>query len=43
MDKNEVLLNLIDMLRELDLEKNSIKTIREVLNYIADELENYID
>lgn len=31
--------NLIKMLRELDLNKNSIEDIRNVLNYIADELE----
>ena len=30
---------LINMLRELDLNKNSIEDIRNVLNYIADELE----
>ena len=35
--------NLIAMLRELHLTKNSIEDIREVLNYIADELEKYID
>lgn len=31
--------NLISMLRELDLEKNSKEQIRYVLNFIADELE----
>ena len=31
--------NLIAMLRELDLEKNSKEQIRYVLNFIADELE----
>lgn len=42
---NRVLMyqNLINMLKELNLEKNSIETIREVLNYIATELEQYID
>ena len=35
--------NLITMLRELHLTKNSIEDIREVLNYIADELEKYIN
>ena len=42
---NRVLMyqNLIEMLKELDLEKNDTETIREVLNYIAKELENYID
>lgn len=31
--------NIILMLRELDLEKNDTRTIREVLDFIADELE----
>ena len=35
--------NLIQMLRELHLTKNSIEQIREVLDYIANELEQYID
>ena len=35
--------NLIAMLREIDLEKNDIETIREVLDYIAEELDKYID
>ena len=40
MESNkEKLKNLIDMLRELDLERNSIKDIRYVLNFIADRLE----
>lgn len=43
MDKNMQLLTLIDMLRELDLEKNDKKTIKEVLKFIADKLEEYID
>lgn len=43
MDKNMQLLTLIDMLRELDLEKNDKKAIKEVLEFIADKLEEYID
>ena len=35
MDKNMQLLTLIDMLRELDLEKNDKKAINEVLEFIA--------
>lgn len=34
---------LILMLRELDVVKNDSDTIREVLDYIANELEKYID
>lgn len=42
---NRVLIfqQLISMLRELDVVKNDSDTIREVLDYIANELENYID
>lgn len=40
--KNMDLLNLIDMLRELDVEKNDRKTIKEVLDFIADKLEEYV-
>lgn len=40
--KNMDLLNLIDMLRELDVEKNDRKTIKEVLDFIADKLEEMI-
>ena len=42
---NRVLIfqNLINMLRDLDLEKNDKKAIREVLDYIANMLEHYID
>lgn len=43
MNRVLVFQNLISMLRELDLEKNDKETIREVLNYIADMLEQYID
>ena len=42
MDKEE-LEHLILMLRELDLKKNNIETIRYVLNYIADSLTEIID
>lgn len=40
--KNMDLLNLADMLRELDTEKNDRKTIKEVLEFIADKLEEYV-
>lgn len=40
--KNMDLLNLIDMLRELDLEKNDRKAIKEVLDFVADKLEEMI-
>ena len=40
--KNMDLLNLIDMLRELDIEKNDRKTIKEVLDFVADKLEEMI-
>ena len=36
------MINLISMLRDLDLEKNDKDTIRYVLNFIADELEGII-
>lgn len=35
--------NLILMLEELDTEKNDSQTLREILNYIANELKKYID
>ena len=35
--------NLISMLEELDIEKNDKETIKEVLNYIANELKQYIN
>lgn len=41
--KNMKILNLIDMLRELDTEKNDRQTIKEVLNFIADKLEDLIE
>ena len=42
---NRVLMyqELIQMLREINLTKNSIEDIREALDYIARQLENYID
>lgn len=35
--------NLIDMIKEVDTEKNDVETLREVLDYIAYQLEQYID
>lgn len=35
--------NLIIMLKEIDTEKNDSETLKEVLNYIARELEKYIN
>lgn len=35
--------NLISMLEEIDIEKNDAETLREVINYIANELKQYID
>lgn len=35
--------NLITMLKEIDTEKNSAEALREVLDFIAIELEKYID
>lgn len=34
--------NLIDMIREIDVEKNDSKTLRDVLDYISSELEKFI-
>ena len=34
---------LITMLEELDTEKNDSQTLREVLDFIANELKQYID
>lgn len=34
-------MRLIDMIKEIDLEKNSKENVREALNFIADELEKY--
>ena len=36
------MMNLIAMLRELDVEKNSKEDIKHVLNYIANEFEKII-
>lgn len=36
------LLNLADMLRELDLEKNDTEIIRETLGFIADKIEESV-
>ena len=41
-DKLE-LANLSDMLRELDLEKNTKEDIKSVLNLIAEKIEEIID
>lgn len=41
--KNMELLDLIDMLRELDVEKTNNEEIKETLNFVADKLEEYID
>ena len=35
--------NLITMLKEIDTEKNSDEDLKYVLDYIANELEKYID
>ena len=43
MNNTMQLYNLIDMLRTLDLEKNSIEDIKAALEFIADKLEEYID
>lgn len=43
MDKSLYFQNLITMLEELDTEKNDAETIKEVLNFIANELKKYID
>ena len=36
-------LRLLDMIKEIDVEKNDAETIREALDFIADELETYVD
>lgn len=43
MERKIEFINLINMLREIDLQKNSIETIKDVLDYIAQELDKYID
>lgn len=35
--------NLIEMIREIDTKKNSPELVREVLDYIADHLDTFID
>lgn len=35
--------NLISMLEEIDTERNDSESLREVLNYIANELKKYIN
>lgn len=42
MEKKLDLLNLADMLRELDLDKNDKETIKETLNFIADKIEESV-
>ena len=37
------LLNLVDMLKEIDLEKNDKETVREVLNFVAEKLKDYVE
>ena len=37
------LYNLVDMLKEVDLEKNDTETIKEVLNFVAEKLKDYIE
>ena len=43
MKKKFDLLNLVDMLKEIDLEKNDTETIREVLNFVAEKLKDYVE
>lgn len=43
MNRKDLFITLIDMLREIDLEKNSKEILRDVLDYIADNLETYIE
>lgn len=42
MNKNLELINLIDMLRELDINKNTRKDIKKALEFIADKLEELV-
>ena len=37
------LLNLVDMLKEINLEKNDTETVREVLNFVAEKLKDYVE
>ena len=43
MSRKDLFITLIDMLREIDLERNSKEQLRDVLDYIADNLETYIE
>lgn len=43
MEKVLDYLRLLDMLKEIDTEKNDAETIRETLDFIADELAKYVD
>lgn len=43
MNRVQLYQNLISMLEEIDTEKNDSKTLREVLDYIANELKQFID
>lgn len=43
MNNKIILMNLIDMLRELDTEKNDSKAIKETLEFIAERLEDLIE
>ena len=43
MSRKDLFITLIDMLREIDLEKNSKEILRDVLDYIVDNLETYIE
>ena len=43
MSRKDLFITLIDMLREIDLEKNSKEILRDVLDYIASNLETYIE
>lgn len=43
MNKSLYFQNLISMLEEIDTEKNDAETLKEVLNFIANELKKYVD
>lgn len=43
MNRVQYFQQLILMLQEIDTEKNDSQALREVLDYIASELEKYID
>ena len=42
MNKNLELMNLINMLRELDINKNTREDIKNALDFIADKLEELV-